>query len=131
VIGQTARERKKCRFDTATHEYDEKTCTYSAKMVDAEMTIGTLSDQKNETGHRKVKFTDIDLSGEESKPTFSKEDKKLCKGIDRQHLHATLGLFQFSPDDKDFRIEEFGEHFHLYLNDLIQGGCLLIGGDSP
>ncbi len=131
VIGQTAKERKKCRFDTATHEYDPKTCAYSAKMVDAEITIGTLTDQKDAAGLRKVQFTEIFLSGEESKPTFSKEDKKLCKGIDRQHLHAKLGIFQFSPDEKDFRIEQVDPHFHIYLNDLIQGGCLLIGGDSP
>jgi hypothetical protein len=127
VIGQTARERKKCRFDTTTHEYDAKSCTYSAKMLDAEVEIGTLTDQRDEDGRRKVRFTDIFLSGEESADTFSKEDQKICKGIKHQHFDITLGLFQASPEDKDFRIDQFGSHFHIFLNDLIQGGCFLIG----
>jgi hypothetical protein len=127
VIGQTARERKKCKFNTTTHEYDEKSCTYSAKMLDAEMEIGTLTDQRDTDGRRKVRFTDVFVSGEESADTFSKEDQKICRGIKHQHFHVTLGLFQASPEDKDFRIDQIDPHFHLFLNDLIQGGCFLIG----
>lgn len=127
VIGQTARERKKCKFNTTTHEYDQKSCTYSAKMLDAEVEIGTLTDQRDADGRRKVRFTDIFLSGEESADTFSREDQKICKGIKHQHFHAILGIFQASPEDKDFQIDQIDPHFHIFLNDLIQGGCFLIG----
>lgn len=119
VIGMTEEDERQCRTRNAS------TCRYSAKMMDASVEVGRLLDHVDETGKRTVDFSQISISGVESAPTFSPRDQKRC-GTDRQHIHATLGLFQFSPEDRSLTIEGVDPHFHIFLKDRLNGGCLKI-----
>lgn len=96
----------------------------SAKMKGASVQIGRLQDLRNSQG-RDVTFEKVVIAGEESQATFSPKDQKRC-GIDRQHIHASLGLFQFSPEDREIQIKDIDPHFHIYVKNLISGGCLKI-----
>jgi hypothetical protein len=96
-----------------------------AMMKDAVVELGRLKDERTKNSHRAVEFNQIKIGGMESLPTFSKRDQKRCE-IDRQHIHATLGLFMFSPDERKLRIEQVDPHFHIYLKHPVWGGCLKI-----
>ena len=95
-----------------------------ARLQGALMKVGRLQDKGGDTDRRSVLFNQVELEGEESKPTFSNKDQKRC-GIDRQHIHARLGLFQFT-EDRQFKIEQVDPHFHVYLKNHVGGGCLKI-----
>lgn len=96
----------------------------SAKMKGASVQIGRLQDLGNSQG-REISFEKLVISGEESQATFSPKDQKRC-GIDRQHIHASLGLFQFNPEDREIQIRDIDPHFHVYLKNPLSGGCLKI-----
>jgi hypothetical protein len=97
----------------------------NAKMNDATVTLGSLRDFEKD-GKREAIFQKIFISGEESNPTLNASDQKRC-GFDRQHIHADLGLFGFSPDTKSVQIQKLGSHFHVYLkNPRYLGGCLKV-----
>jgi len=97
----------------------------AAKMKDARVEIASLRDQKQGQAGREIAFQEIRLAGEESQATFSKKDQKRC-GFDRQHLHAALGLFQFSPESREWQVKNLDPHFHIYLKNHVGGGCLKI-----
>lgn len=94
-------------------------------MPDAFVRIGQLKDRTSSNGRREADFSKVLISGVESRPHFSRRDQKRC-GVDRQHIHATLGFFQFSPDDRRIVIDQVDPHFHTILEDLEWGGCLKI-----
>ncbi len=97
----------------------------TAKMRGATVKVGGLKDFEAD-GKRNVIFERIFISGEESQATLKASDQKRC-GFDRQHIHADLGLFGFSPDTKEFQLQNLGSHFHIYLkNPPYGGGCLTI-----
>ncbi|MFO1462228.1 MAG: hypothetical protein U1F66_00465 [bacterium] len=97
----------------------------AAKMTDAKVEIKRLQDKGGASLKREVIFQEIVLAGEESQPTLSKKDQKRC-GFDRQHFHAALGLFQFSPEERSLQVQKLDPHFHLYLKNWVGGGCLKI-----
>ncbi|HKX11807.1 MAG TPA: hypothetical protein VJP40_01550, partial [bacterium] len=96
----------------------------SAKMKAASIQIDRLQDLRDGKD-REVTFQKLVIAGEESQATFSPKDQKRC-GIDRQHIHASLGLFQFSPEDRQIQIRDIDPHFHIYLKNPVSGGCLKI-----
>jgi len=96
----------------------------SAKMRAANIRIDRLQDLR-EDKDREISFQKLVIAGEESQPTFSQKDQKRC-GIDRQHVHASLGLFQFSPEDREIQVKDIDPHFHIYLKNPVSGGCIKI-----
>lgn len=96
-----------------------------APFKDAEVRIKRLQDVTPAKGPRKMTFTNVFISGVESKATFSKRDQRRC-GIDRQHIHSTVGLFRFSPDDRSVFVKDLDPHFHINLKNPMLGGCIKI-----
>jgi len=96
-----------------------------AKMKGAKIQIARLQDKTDGTGKRDIAFQEIILEGEESKATLTKKDEKRC-GFDRQRIHAGLGLFEFSPEDRELQISKIDSSFQIYLKNQILGGCLKI-----
>jgi len=102
-----------------------------ATMRDAMINIHGLRDNTDETGRREIYFSGIEISGEESRPTFSLRDQRRCYGqegehYDRQHVHVSLGTFQLNPDERRVQLADIGEHFHIIARDLLHGGCLIV-----
>lgn len=103
----------------------------NAPMRDATFNIRGLRDNTDTVGHREVLFSGIEIAGEESSPTFSSRDQRRCYGqdgqhYDRQHVHVSLGTFQFNPDERQLQLADIGEHFHIIARDILHGGCLIV-----